>query len=220
MELPDIKSKRIKGGGLYTTPLKKFKGTLEKYEVIKRAGQYAKEGDVDVVLDFIDLQVIETDTPFPYNVARFALKFSNAEGSSWTLLEDSIATALGTSVEDVRIQDIVGKQSTWEREDNHVYSMKKVRDATTGLTVEQPMAGTVWRVVDVVGGSGGTASALDQALTLLEGKKRTDFIGVAAGDAAIRKDAALLKEIMSKKFFENPIVTAMYTEVAGVFTKI
>ena len=214
--MEDIKSKRTKGG-LYNTPLKKFTAVLDKYEVVARRGEYAKATDRDVIFDFSGVKVIETDTAFPYQVARFALKFSDADGSSWVMLEDSIADAMGITVEEARIGSLVGKTSTWEREDNHLFFTDKSGKESRG---------TVWRVINVEGMVGGSkSSALDTALALLEGKERTNFVGEAAAHPTIRNDRtqrdgmSLLDAILKGNFFKYPEVTALYNETNGVFVK-
>lgn len=192
----------------YQTPINRVKGTLEERVIKDRTGTFAKPGQKDVILKIINIQEVESDTPYPYKTAEIALKFSNSIVSSWVLLEDSIAEVLGRDVAEVSVDDVIGSVVTLEKEKNHLF----FKDKKTG----KDSIGDVWRVTAVEGKG---VSATTHVLELLKGKSKEEFEKIASNDATIKKNVKLLSSIMSGKFYTSPEVTSKYKEVAGVFVE-
>jgi len=203
-----LKSKR-QAGGFYSTPLKKFRAHFDGYEVQERKGQFAKEGQQDVLCSFSKLTVMDSDSPYPYEVAQILLKFSDSVNSAWCVLEDSIANVLGKSVDDVAIDDIVGMDVTWEREDDHLFFTD--RDG-------KESRGTVWRVVEA-GGRAAGVKPFDRALEILEGKTRGEFIGASVADPIVQSDKTLQNTILTGSFFDDARVTDLYTVENDVYVR-
>jgi len=203
-----LKSKR-EVGGAYNTPLKKFRAHFDKYDVRKRGGQFAKEGQQDVLLSFSKLTVLDSDSAYPYEVAQLILKFSDSLNSGWTIFEDSIATVLEKKVEDVAIDDIVGMEITMEREDNHLFFTDKAGKDSIG---------TVWRVTEA-GGKIAGVKPFDRALELLAGKGKGEFTGEAVADPVIQRDGLLVNSILGGSFFEDERVKDAYDVVEDIYTK-
>ncbi|MBT9132837.1 MAG: hypothetical protein DDT33_01367 [Firmicutes bacterium] len=203
-----LKSQR-KASGTYNTPLRKFRAHFDGYDVQERKGQFAKEGQRDVLLNFSNLQVLETDSPYIYNKTQLILKFSDSVNSGWTLFEDSIATALSISLEDVSIDHIVGLDVTMEREDDFIFFVDKQNKESKGI---------VWRVIEA-GGKRGTISSFDRALELLDGRSRGEFIGDAVADPVIQGDGILVNTILSGVFFEDARVKDQYVIKDNMFVK-
>jgi hypothetical protein len=201
-----LKSKR-ESVASYQTPINRVKGTLESRELEQRKGQFAKEGQNDVILKVTNIQEVESDTPYPYKTAELRLKFSNSITSSWALFEESIAEALGKDIADGSVDDVVGSVVTLEKEKNHLFFTDKVGKESRG---------DVWRVTAVEGKGASTAN---YAVDLLKGKSKEEFEKIASEDATIKKNVKLLSSIMSGKFYASPEVTEKYHEVAGVFVE-
>ncbi|GAF80437.1 unnamed protein product, partial [marine sediment metagenome] len=191
------------------TPLKKFRAHFDGYDVQPRKGQFAKEGQQDVLCSFSKLVVIESDSPYPYEVAKIILKFSDAMSSGWCILEDSIANILGKSTDEVSIDDLVNADVTWEREDNHLFFTDKAGKESRG---------TVWRVTEV-GGMAAGVSPFDKALELLEGKGVGEFTGEAVANPIVQKDGTLVNSILGGAFFEDQRVKDAYNLVNDVYVK-
>ena len=203
-----LKSKR-QVGGAYTTPLKKFRAHFDSYDVQPRKGDFAKEGQQDVLCSFSKLTVLDTDSPYPYDNAQIILKFSDSINSGWCILEDSIATVLQKTIEEVSIDDIVNADTTWDREDNHLFFVDKAGKESRG---------TVWRVTEI-GGKMAGVKPFDRALELLEGKSKGEFTGEAVADPVIQGEGTLVNSILGGSFFEDDRVKAAYTVTNDVYVK-
>ena len=204
-----LKSKRVVQG-VYNTPLKKFKGHFDDYEVQDRKGQFAKQGQQDVLLKFSKVQVIETDSPYPYETAQLLLKFSDAPNSSWCVLEDSIGLVLTKNINDVSIDLIKGMDVEMTREDNFTFFTDKEGKAAKG---------TVWRVTSAGGKSAPTISAFDRALEILDGKTKGEFMGAAVTDPIVQNDKSLQNSILDGSFLNDDRVKAAFTLQGETYTK-
>ena len=203
-----LKSKR-QTGVAYNTPLRKFRAHFEGYEVQGRKGQFAKAGQRDVLLNFSKVTVLESDPAYPYNVAQLILKFSDSLNSGWCLFEDSIASVFGKNLNDVSIDDIVKMDVTMEREDNYTFFIDKNGKESKG---------TVWRVVEAGGRTGGI-TPMGKALELLEGKSKGEFIGEALADPIVQSDKTLQSIILSGAFFDDQRVKDLYQVENEVYIK-
>lgn len=204
-----LKSKR-QVGGAYNTPLKKFKGHFDDYDVQPRKGQFAKEGQQDVLVNFSKITVLETDSPYPYESAQLIFKFSDSINSGWCVLEDSIASVLGINVDDVNIDLLLGKNVLMEREDGHLFFTDKAGTESKG---------TVWRVVEVEGKVASHVDPWTKALELLEGKTRGEFMGEALTDPAIQGDKALQNMILTGTFFTDAKVISAFDVESDTYVK-
>ena len=196
-----LKSKR-QVGGAYNTPLRKFKGKLTEYDVQPRKGQFAKDGQQDVLVNFKNLTVLATDSPYPYESAQLILKFSDSINSGWCVLEDSIAAVLSVGADEASIDLLIGKDQTWEKEDGHVFFTDKSGKESKG---------TVWRVIEVEGAVVSKVPPFDRALELLDGKTKGEFMGEALTDPAIQGDKALQNMILQGTFFGDDRVKNGFT---------
>jgi len=102
----DIEVQQLREG--FLSPLRKFRGTLEKTE----ATLDERSNRVVVMLYFKDLKDVEATEPYPFPVAQIRVPTSNQARSSWGFLKKSIATALPDSKGLVRA--IVGKEVLME----------------------------------------------------------------------------------------------------------
>ena len=204
-----LKSRR-ESGGFYYTPLKKVKGYFDHYQEEERKGAFAQPGQLDVTILLTNIEVLETDSPYPYKTAEIKLKFSHSLSSGYVLFEDSIDTVLGKEAGSSAIDDIVGMTVVMEREDNHVF----FTDKDTG----KQNTGTIWRVVAVEGVSS-SASPLESALTLLNGSTADEFKSEAIKNPAVKRDSQLINSIISDKFLTSEGVSTLFNVVDGRYVR-
>lgn len=185
----------------YVTPLRKFTGHFDEYNVMARKGKLAKEGQQDVHLKFSNMKDIISDSPYEYKTTVLALKYSDALKSGWVLFENSIATLLNKPEGTVGIDNVVGMDLTMEREDDYFF----FHDDKTGKDAK----GTVWRVVSGTGTSSAT-TPMEKALAMLNGETKAGFPAKAIADSVIKTDTALCNSLIEGTFFDSKEVTEMY----------
>lgn len=203
-----LKATRISSANQYYTPLKVFRAKIDKFDVVSREGQFAKEGQTDVVLTLSGIEVIEADTSFPYKTSTIRLKFSNEPNSTWVKFEDSIAAALGIAPDDCSLDLVVGASVKMSREDKVLLFTKK--DGTESR-------GTVWSIDEVAGAT--AKNPFDRAMELLEGKTQAQARQTLIGDPTVKLDGSLVNAIISGTFFADKKVTGAFKLVNEVYTK-
>jgi hypothetical protein len=189
-----------------------FEGTLKEYTVQPRTGSWAKEGQETVILMFTDIKVIESDEEYGLKTAIIGINFSDSVNGGWVWFEDTIAEAIDVSTDDVCVDMIVGKRMKMTRTDNHLF-FKDTKKNTESR-------GSVWSVSDVKDSEGGSTSAIDEALELLDGKTKAEFTKLAMRDSAIKKDSKISKAILNGSFFDNAEVTSAFDVIDGKYARI
>lgn len=188
------------------TPLRKLTGVLDGYAPEDR--KYASY----IVLNFTDVEVLESSEPYNFLTAQIAIKVSNRKSSGWGVFSDSLALLLS---EDEDIKDCIGKRFGMEMEIGHVYG----QDRQTG----EDMLGNPWKVYELEGAVVGVESttAMDKAKELLDGKTKAEFNKAAYADPVIRKDTELQRAITDKSFINSLTQLEEFTEDEnGVFHKV
>lgn len=182
------------------TPLRKFKGRLigsdensnrifPKMRDAAPGGQSGSPGQV-VDLNFVDVDVVESTTPWNYPIAQLSINYrpgrsgeAPSERGGWGIL---LKSAQDIGFED--FQDLVGKVLSMEAEPEHSYGVNR----DTG----EAMTGIVWRVKEVGGGEQSQMNPEDETnhiLDLIHGKDRAGFSETMMQDEVGRK---FTKEIM------------------------
>jgi len=190
----------------YGTPLRQFTGVLKEYYPEDR-----QFGTV-VVMNFTDVEVVESVEPYNFPTASLAIKLSNKKKSGWGIFGDSLAELLS---EDEDIKDCIGKTVGLKMKVGHVYGKDKV----TG----EDMIGSPWQAYSLDGAGAGVAiaSAGDRAKEILDGKTRAEFNKAAYADPVIRKDTDLQRAITDKSFIASLIQLKEFTEDEnGTFHKV
>lgn len=187
------------------TPLRKFTGVLDSYYPEDRTF------GTQVILNFKDVEVLESVEPYNFPTATISIKLSNKKNSGWGVFSESVAALLP---EDQDIKDCIGKRIGMEMEVGHEYGT----DRQTG----EPMLGNPWKVFELEGVVAGAkvTTATDRAKELLAGKTRAEFNKAAYADPIIRKDTALQRAITDKSFINSLIQLGEFTEDEnGVISK-
>ena len=70
--------------GEAATPLRKFYGILDSYSPEERYGK------TSVVMNFKDVEVIESTEPYPFPIAVIPIKLSNRKNSAWGVFSESL----------------------------------------------------------------------------------------------------------------------------------
>jgi len=198
--------------GEFRTPLKEFVGDLKGWEVGSDTF-----GNVVIQLHFERLQVIRSDTPYPYPEETLAIKYSDRLNSAWGKAGTYFAEVLGMGMDNLDIDYLKGRRWHMLRHDDIQFGKNK----TTG----EPLLGIVWQAVklvqpgEVVVGATGPAPAIatsvvaapvpqtaqtaeQRALELLNGRNLADFFQVALADPLVRTDANLINQIINRQFVE------------------
>ncbi len=123
--------------GFEKTPLREFAGTVKSWDEVP-----SNFGGKNIHLDFIQLQVLATDAPYPYAEETLEVKLSEAVNSGWGILGKSFAVALGIAMDDLDIDLLMGRRFHMLREDNHPFG----KDKNTG----QGLFGTVWQCIKML----------------------------------------------------------------------
>lgn len=199
----NIVSIRNLAGAEAGTPLRKFYGVLDSYYPDER------QFGTFVVLNFKDVEVVESTEPYNFPIATISIKLSNRKNSSWGVFAQSLAELLPP---DQDIKDCVGKRMGLYMEEGHVFG----KDRATG----EDMVGSVWHCFEVEGAASAGVSAADRAKELLDGKTKAEFNKAAYADPIIRKDVALQRAITDKSFINSLVQTGEFVEDEnGVFHK-
>ena len=95
-----------------------------------------------IAINFVNVQVMESDAPWPYAEVKLQIRYSNNLRSGYGIFGESLAKALGIAREACDLEMPKGHFMHVVREDDHVYGQNQ----QTG----QEMTGTVWHVYQVI----------------------------------------------------------------------
>lgn len=207
----NTKSSTQSGGFSSDIPVKKAKAKVQEVTAEERTGQFVNPGDMNIVLKLAEIQVLETDTSYPYKTGEIRVKDSEQTNSKKGVLEDSIKECLGleTLPDQTPINLIEGKTVVFERDDNHLFFTRRDGEENRGL---------VWRVTDVEGQS--AVSSIDAALQELDGKTKQDFTVAALSNPNVSRDSALQSSIIDDSFFKRPeVANGFEVDSAGVYRR-
>jgi len=191
----------------FGTPLREFKGTLDGYNPEER------QFGTFVVLNFKDIEVIESVEPYEFPTAIISIKHSNKKRSGWGILSDSLAQFLAS---DEDIKDAIGKEWHLKMKVGHIYGQDR--------NTKEDMVGNPWQCIGIdgagaAGGAGSLPTGKARAIELLIGKTRAEFNKVAYADPIIRKDPELQRSITNKSFIAAILLSGeMVEDENGVFS--
>lgn len=194
----------VDGGG--GTPLRDFWGDLKS--IYPETDPY---GDKNV-LNFADIEVIESTEPYNFPTATIRIKISNKKDSSWGVFGGSVNVFLEP---DEDVADLVDKRLHMQMQVGYEFGGKDKEG--------KPFVGNPWKVVEIdgvsaAGADASVSSSVTKAKALLSGKTRAEFNKAALADTAIRKDAELQRSIVDKSFIKAMLDTGEYIEDEnGVF---
>jgi len=98
-------------------------------------------GGSNVQFDFVNLQVIRSDSPYPYAEAIVEIKYSDQVNSGWGRLGKSIANALSTDINYLDVDQLIGQILHWVRHDDVQFGKDKEG---------APIVGSVFEMVAIV----------------------------------------------------------------------
>lgn len=134
----EIKWSNLDSGGVLKTPLKKFIGRFDSY---KKEEHF---NNLYVCYKFSNVQVLDTDAPWPYATADIYIKYSNRENSGWGKHVESVkglGLAQTASTLDAAIADLQGK----------VFEVHKdIESYGTDKATGNNMQGEVFRFVRII----------------------------------------------------------------------
>jgi len=200
--------------GFEQTPLRKFYGTLDG-TVKKHAENY---DGVRVDLNFKDLEVIQSTSPYNFPITTINLGVSNKAKSRWGYFATSVAAVIDESE---GLEEQYGKRfgmvycdgQDGRPEPKPIWSRQANRaEFPTG---EVPTA--VWVAFEI---DGVTADATkeeatpieEKLITLLDGKTLNEFNRASLADPEVKKDTAIQRAIMDKSFVKKLIADGIATK--------
>jgi len=212
MQVSELKTgyRELSGGGL-ATPLRQFIGRLKAFTPeVRQTGT----GDRTFVkLDFIDVEVIESTEAYLFPVAQIELPYNEWRNTIWGTLLESIEKVLGPGNV---LEDMVGKLATW-----YVELDKFMFISTRGETAGQPVTRDCLTVVGMAEGEAAetaVASAVQVALSVLNGKTLKEFNDVIFETPEVRADKELMAAIIAGTWADEMVtLLAATVDEDGVY---
>lgn len=210
-------------------PLKEFKGKLVGYtsEVNSRSKKTV------FLINFSDLEVIESTEPYNFPVFQIRINASNRANSAWGIYAKSLQRVLDSGVDKNTpdnqrkdIKDTVGKLYHIKLTPGHDFGESDEIDPETKK--KKRIIQECWEVVEVEGfGSGAASSGSRQspgevAEALLDGKTVQQFSTEAFQNEAIRSDPDLQRAIADRSFITALVSTNKFIQDAatGIYKKV
>jgi hypothetical protein len=191
------------------SPLLHFTGKL-----VKVGGEYVKSNDgsqyVRSNLEFTDVKVIKTSSPYAFPVAVISISYSEGKNSGWAVLATSVAEIMEQGV---KLHTLYGKTLEMAWTGNHIVSRRKEDGAWHEIPIE------AWEVLTIEGSRGGKAPYVgdvngtgpdtnidlsDIAVTLADGKNLKQFGAVLLTDPSVPDD---LKQVSVSSQEESYLAT-------------
>lgn len=218
--------KTSSGGGL---PIEEFVGDCKSWGVAPDNFQ-----NMSLNMSFENIEVHQSDTPWPYPECVISIKLSDVKNSGWGKFGESLALVLNVDINDIDIDKLSGQRC-------HLVRHKGVHYGTNRTTKEE-ILGNAWELVAFIPPGGAptwklpgndvagavTASAptvpatapdgstpYDVAMKHLHGKSLLDFHQAAFNDPVVKTDQTLVNKILDKSFIDEA-VAAGKVQIVGV----
>jgi len=164
------------------SPLVRFKAVLKGYEgeTFTPEGQTAR---TRVKFNFIDVEVIEANEPYPHPIAVITLPYSERADTQWDVWKKSAVALLPQRDIDL----LVGKQQEW-----HFTTAKLRATGERGTDQESVWAmreKNAWQIVGLEGATNGATAgkSLNEALIdRLDGKTQKEFSTLFFTDSELK----------------------------------
>lgn len=174
------------------TPLREFKGVL--HSIVPK--QETRGGQIQTIgeLNFTDVEVVKSETPYPHPTATLGIRYSQRERSTWGLLLLSLDKFGVQDLNDLRGKKLLMKsyEKDWSQGRERLSSRQtQARTPATDAPPDEPMVGLVWEVAGVDGVAAGQSAAAAPdpqriALELLHGKTASEFAQAALENPVLR----------------------------------
>lgn len=188
MVVPQVKIRGL-DPGFERIPLRHFKGVLDGYQPRAVEGNFP---GIRIDLQFKDLEVILSDSPWEFPIAQISIKYSDRENSTWGIFAKSLENLVPANVE---LDDCKGRVMEMLLTPGHEFG--------TDRTTSEPIIRECWEVQEVEGFEVGGMVAvipLIRALTLLDGKATQEWHQVVFADAVVKGDGGLTQSILANTF--------------------
>jgi len=182
--------------GFQRTPLREFKGTLEK--ITANLVDRFTPPRTEIIFNFVDVEVIETVEPYPFPIAQISIMHSNREQSFWGVFaasEDKLipANEVWTCIEGKELHmKMTGGHMMWDAAKGE----ETPRDCWELIAIEGEAETSV-------GGTTTKADATTRALELLDGKNIADWNQIVFQDSTVKADGELVTSILSNTFIPS-----------------
>lgn len=224
--LAQLRTRGFESGG-FASPLREFRGRLDKItgSMVQR-GQM-KSARLEVTYTFSEVEVIKSTEPYPFPIAQISLLHSNRAQSMMGVLGASIDKVINSGLDDnapqnqVKNQDfLIGKVQQWEITPSHMmWDMDK----------KQETPRECWEVIEVEGFATtpvvtksqasptpitpSTITPAQEALNLLEGKTLSQWNNEVFKNSLVKAGGGdLINSIIQGTFVSS-------LEAAGNITK-
>jgi len=179
--------------GFQRTPVREFKGTLEK--ITANLVDRFTPPRTEIVFNFVDVEVIETTEPYPFPIAQISIMHSNREQSFWGIFATSVDKLIPASGE---LSYLEGKELHFKMTSGHM-----MWDATKGEETPRDC----WELVGVEGevetSTTTKADATTRALELLDNKNIADWNQIVFQDPVVKADGELVTSILNNTFIPS-----------------
>lgn len=204
MEQPNIDAQvSIRGltEGGFETPLRRFKGRYVglKTEPITDA-QGNTTGKIRVILQYSDVEVIDSTEPYNFPTAEIRFSHSLKKGSKWGIFSESLVKLLP---EDEDLNECKGKMMELVYTPDHDFGENR----DTG----ERIVSSIWEVASIEGG-GAKVNPIERALELLDGKTIAEFNQVVFSDPAIKGDVAFGETLLDDSFIKSMLDSGKVTK--------
>lgn len=198
----------VPGGG---TPLRKFEGVLQAFRFEDRTfeGESGTRVYKVVMFDFVDLNVLRTEEPWPFPIATIQIGYSKTTETRWGRFAQSVRRLLPESVD---LKPLLEQKQTWEMLPISIRQRNDETKAYDDVKVE------AWQVVGIQGVT--VEDLTDYLLDLADGKTENDFYQVALTDAKVMGNPGLVEEITNRRILPSYMALGLLTRDAeGVLHK-
>jgi len=202
------------------SPLRRFRGRCKDVRKDTREGQ---RGTFDVgVFEFIDLEVIESVTPYPFPIATIEIRLSGRTETAWDAFAQSLKRALG---EAATTSMLGGKMQEWAMLPSPLRRPRpKMVKQADGNEVEQEVWSAedepAWQVVSVEGAAQAAEDLGAHILDVADGKTEKALYEALLGDAKIRSNPSIVTQITDRKLVSGLIESgALSRDTEGILHK-
>lgn len=192
------------------SPLRRFKGTLEKYTPMQQKAQDGRDY-MQIEFPFKDLEVIDATEVYAFPIAQIRVGYSTNASTRWGALAKSIKTVCGP---EATIDSIVGKHQEWAMLPYSMRQMNKDTQEWEDAKVD------CWQLVSM----DGVAPAEDlnpYIASVMDGKNEQQANQALMTDPKIIARPQLIEDLTARKLVDALLMAGLVTRDAeGIFHKV
>lgn len=193
------------------SPLRRFKGVLEKYEGIPGKDQTTGREYMSVEFSFSDLEVLESTELYPFPIAQIRIGYSRSANTRWDALGKSMRALSGPQAEP---DALVGKRQEW------AMLPGKLRVLNQETQVWEDAMQDCWQVVSVEG-LAPPEDLTDYIVGMADGKSEQQFNQLFLQDAKLRERSDLITALTERKLLEPLLLgNRLSRDAEGVLHKV